>query len=73
MSPMPHQAFAKDFRWASIKHRFLGDVNLFHDRAHEGEMLIGGDNAVRLNSPEHQNVQDSKAFAYALWWAPLRV
>jgi len=43
---------------------FLGDVNLFHGRAHEGEMLIGGDNAVSLNSPELQNVQDSKAFAY---------
>ena len=42
---------------------FLGDVNLFHGRAHEGEMLIGGDNAVSLNSPEHQHVQDSKAFA----------
>ena len=42
---------------------FLGDVNLFHGRAHEGEMLIGGD-AVSLNSPEHQLVQDSKAFAY---------
>jgi len=43
---------------------FLGDVNLFHGRAHQGEMLIGGDSAVSLNSPEHQNVQDSKAFAY---------
>jgi len=43
---------------------FLGDVNLFHGRAHEGEMLIGGDSAVSLNSPEHQLVQDSKAFAY---------
>ena len=43
---------------------FLGDVNLFHGRAHEGEMLIGGDSAVSLNSPEHQYVQDSKAFAY---------
>jgi sulfate transport system ATP-binding protein len=42
---------------------FLGDVNLFHGRAHEGEMLIGGDNAVSLNSPEHQRVQASKAFA----------
>ena len=38
---------------------FLGDVNLFHGRAHEGEMLIGGDNAVSLNSPEHLHVQDS--------------
>jgi sulfate/thiosulfate transport system ATP-binding protein len=43
---------------------FLGDVNLFHGRAHQGEILIGGDSAVSLNSPEHQNVQDSKAFAY---------
>ena len=43
---------------------FLGDVNLFHGRAHQGEMLIGGDSAVSLTSPEHQNVQDSKAFAY---------
>jgi sulfate transport system ATP-binding protein len=43
---------------------FLGDVNLFHGRAHEGEMLIGGDNAVSLDSPEHQHVQDRKAFAY---------
>jgi sulfate transport system ATP-binding protein len=43
---------------------FLGDVNLFHGRAHQGEMRIGGDSAVSLNSPEHQFVQDSKAFAY---------
>ena len=43
---------------------FLGDVNLFHGRAHEGEMIIGGDNAVSLDSPEHQDVQNSKAFAY---------
>ena len=43
---------------------FLGDVNLFHGRAHQGEMLISGDSAVSLNSPEHQHVQDSKAFAY---------
>ncbi len=44
---------------------FLGDVNLFHGRAHEGEMLIGTDqHAVRLDSPEHGEVQDAKAFAY---------
>jgi len=44
---------------------FLGDVNLFHGRAHEGEMLIGPEqNAVRLDSPEHVQVQDAKAFAY---------
>jgi sulfate transport system ATP-binding protein len=44
---------------------FLGDVNLFHGRAHEGEMLIGADeNGLRLSSPEHHNTQDAKAFAY---------
>ncbi len=44
---------------------FLGDVNLFHGRAHEGEMLIGADHhAIRLASPEHSETQDSKAFAY---------
>jgi sulfate transport system ATP-binding protein len=44
---------------------FLGDVNLFHGRAHEGEMLIGEAHAgVRLASPEHSHTQDAKAFAY---------
>jgi sulfate transport system ATP-binding protein len=44
---------------------FLGDVNLFHGRAHEGEMLIGEDHhGVRLDSPEHSGAQDAKAFAY---------
>ncbi len=44
---------------------FLGDVNLFHGRAHEGEMLIGGNHdGLRLATPEHGDVQDAKAFAY---------
>src|ERR1035437_1898829 len=44
---------------------FLGDVNLFHGRAHEGEMLIGDNQqGLRLATPEHQDVQDAKAFAY---------
>ena len=44
---------------------FLGDVNLFHGRAHEGEMLIGADHhAVRLQTPEHEQAQDAKALAY---------
>ncbi len=44
---------------------FLGDVNLFHGRAHEGEMLIGEDHhGVRLDSPEHREAQNAKAFAY---------
>ena len=40
---------------------FLGDVNLFHGRAHEGEVQLEG---MRLNSPEHAGAQDAKAFAY---------
>ena len=44
---------------------FLGDVNLFHGRAHEGEMHIGvEDQIVRVASPEHHATQDAKAFAY---------
>jgi sulfate transport system ATP-binding protein len=44
---------------------FLGDVNLFHGRAHEGEMHIGvEDQTVRVASPEHHAAQDAKAFAY---------
>ncbi len=44
---------------------FLGDVNLFHGRAHEGEMLIGEDHhAVRLDTPELGQAQDAKALAY---------
>ncbi|MEJ8853037.1 sulfate ABC transporter ATP-binding protein [Variovorax robiniae] len=40
---------------------FLGDVNLFHGRAHEGEVQVEG---IRLHAPEHNAVQDSKALAY---------
>ena len=43
---------------------FLGDVNLFHGRAHEGQMHIGDQPGVRLHSPEHGATQDAKAFAY---------
>ncbi len=44
---------------------FLGDVNLFHGRAHEGEVRIGADaQGLRLASPEHHDAQDAKAFAY---------
>ena len=44
---------------------FLGDVNLFHGRAHEGEIIIGDSlEGIRLPAPEHQDVQDAKAFAY---------
>ncbi len=40
---------------------FLGDVNLFHGRAHEGEVHLEG---MQLASPEHADVQNAKAFAY---------
>ena len=43
---------------------FLGDVNLFHGRAHQGQMHIGKYNGLRLDSPEHSHAQDAKAFAY---------
>jgi sulfate transport system ATP-binding protein len=40
---------------------FLGDVNLFHGRAHEGEVHLQG---IRFDAPEHHGAQDAKAFAY---------
>ena len=40
---------------------FLGDVNLFHGRAHQGEVSLGG---LSLQAPEHAHAQDAKAFAY---------
>lgn len=44
---------------------FLGDVNLFHGRAHAGEMHIGDpEQGLRLASPEHADANDAKAFAY---------
>jgi len=40
---------------------FLGDVNMFHGRAHEGEVHLEG---LQLQSPEHAQAQNAKAFAY---------
>ena len=40
---------------------FLGDVNLFHGRAHEGLVHLEG---MQIDSPEHQTAQNAKAFAY---------
>ncbi|MDD0837295.1 sulfate ABC transporter ATP-binding protein [Curvibacter sp. HBC61] len=40
---------------------FLGDVNLFHGRAHEGLVHLDG---LQLDSPEHASAQNAKAFAY---------
>ena len=40
---------------------FLGDVNLFHGRAHEGLVHLDG---MQIDSPEHSQAQNAKAFAY---------
>src|SRR5512133_2504470 len=40
---------------------FLGDVNLFHGRAHQGQMHLEG---MQLASPEHAGARNAKAFAY---------
>ncbi len=54
-----------DYPASPFVYSFLGDVNLFHGRAHEGEMHIGEDqHGVRLATPEHHAAQDAKAFAY---------
>ncbi len=40
---------------------FLGDVNLFHGRAHEGLLHLEG---VSIATPEHAAAQDAQAYAY---------
>jgi sulfate transport system ATP-binding protein len=40
---------------------FLGDVNLFHGRAHQGAVHVEG---MTIDAPEHQGATDAKAFAY---------
>jgi len=40
---------------------FLGDVNLFHGRVHNGQAELAG---VTLASPEHDGVQDAPAVGY---------
>jgi sulfate/thiosulfate transport system ATP-binding protein len=40
---------------------FLGDVNLFHGRAHEGLLHLDG---VAIQTPEHADAQNAQAFAY---------
>ena len=42
---------------------FLGDVNLFHGRAHEGQTELG-EHRLRLHTPEHSQARDAKALAY---------
>ena len=40
---------------------FLGNVNLFHGRVHEGVLASGG---VNFDVPDHAGVQDSQGIAY---------
>ena len=40
---------------------FLGDVNLFHGRAHQGEVHLEG---LQIAAPEHADARNAKAFAY---------
>jgi sulfate transport system ATP-binding protein len=40
---------------------FLGDVNLFHGRAHDGEVLVEG---IRIASSDDRQLRDGKALAY---------
>lgn len=42
---------------------FLGDVNLFHGRAHEGEVQLDGGGAA-FATAEHPEAQNAKALAY---------
>jgi sulfate transport system ATP-binding protein len=42
-------------------HGFLGDVNRFHGRAHEGRLHLHG---ASLETPEHVQAQDARAWAY---------
>ena len=44
---------------------FLGDVNLFHGRVAQGEVLIGSAHqGVRIDTPEHADAEDAQAYAY---------
>jgi sulfate transport system ATP-binding protein len=40
---------------------FLGNVNLFHGRVHEGQAQVGG---LKLDSPEHATTRNGSAVAY---------
>lgn len=42
-------------------YQFLGHVNLFHGRVHDGWAWVGG---LRAPAPEHQGVQNAPALAY---------
>ncbi|MEO8856194.1 MAG: TOBE-like domain-containing protein, partial [Burkholderiaceae bacterium] len=44
---------------------FLGEVNLFHGRAHQGQMRIGAEHdGIRIDAFEHAAACDARALAY---------
>ncbi|MBY0410168.1 MAG: sulfate ABC transporter ATP-binding protein [Burkholderiaceae bacterium] len=50
-----------DYPASPFVYGFLGDVNLFHGRAHEGQVHLDG---MQIAAPEHAHTQNTKAFAY---------
>ena len=42
-------------------YQFLGNINLFHGRAHSGWVRLGG---LRVQAPEYQDAQHAPAMAY---------
>ena len=44
---------------------FLGDVNLFYGRAHQGQLWLDGHReGAAISSPDHAKADDARAFAY---------
>ena len=55
----PEQVWAQPA--SPFVYSFLGDVNLFHGRAHEGQLHLDG---VAVPAPEHPSAQDAQVLAY---------
>lgn len=55
----PEQVWAQPA--SPFVYSFLGDVNLFHGRAHEGQVHLDG---VAVPAPEHESAQDAQVLAY---------
>ncbi|MBM3362644.1 MAG: sulfate ABC transporter ATP-binding protein [Betaproteobacteria bacterium] len=55
----PEQVWAQPA--SPFVYSFLGDVNLFHGRAHEGQVHLDG---IAVPAPEHASAQNAQALAY---------
>jgi sulfate transport system ATP-binding protein len=55
----PEQVWAQPA--SPFVYSFLGDVNLFHGRAHQGQVHLDG---ATLPAPEHTSAQNAQALAY---------